>query len=92
MITEQEYGYMAYSSATDRVVPESTWFTLSDVTLRTVMAITLTALAASLFLATSGMHELTFGPVALMGAIVVAGFALVTLFQYFEVEGLPLIE
>ena len=83
---------MAYSSATERYVPESTWFTLSDVTLRTVMAITLTALAASLFLATSGMHELSVMPVAVMGAMVVLGFALVTLFQHFEVEGLPLIE
>ena len=83
---------MAYRSAGRRVVPETTWFTLSDVTLRAVLAVTLATVAASLFLASSGMHELSVTPVALMGAVVVLGYALVTLFQHFEVEGLPLIE
>ena len=83
---------MAYATADDRYVPGSAWFKLSDVTLRAVLAITLATVAASLFLASSGMHEISVLPMLLAAGAVALGFAIVKLFHHFEVEGLPLIE
>ena len=83
---------MTHESAEKRYVPASTWFELSDVTLRAVMVMALAAVSASLFLASSGLPEVSVPPLMVLGGAVALGFVLVTLFQRFEVEGLPLIE
>lgn len=76
----------------NRSVPKSVWFELQDVTLEAVLAVALLATTASLFLLSSGLEE-TAVPLALVTVgVILLGFALVRLFAYLRVEGVPIIE
>lgn len=78
--------------AEERYIPESTWFTLSGKTLHGMMVATMLATAASLFLISSGMHEMSLVPIVSVIGIVALGFVLLKAFEQARVEGVPIIE
>jgi multisubunit Na+/H+ antiporter MnhC subunit len=83
---------MRSSMGRRRYVSESTWLTLSRETLNGMMVAALLATAASFFLISSGMHETAIVPIVSAVGVIAIGFALVTLFDHWRVEGVPLIE
>ena len=76
----------------ERYIPESTWFTLSSKTLHGMMGATMLATVASLFLISSGMHEISLVPIVSVIGIVALGFVLLKAFEQARFEGVSIIE